>query len=246
TQAAGIFPDGMLFDIPEADSAPPPKPVAEGFEDGREQLDIYLAVPYYREGGVNVTTGQRDPGARYRAEIAKFSDENTGSAERPVQIARKNLRLLTDIENREGMSSLRIGRILRSPAGLFKLDPHFAPPLLDFAANDYLISIARRIFELLSVKSSLLSGARRQKNQSLAEFTASEVASFWLLYTVNTWLPVFRHLFEARHGHPESLYNAMLGIAGSLTTFSASLRPRDLPLYDHDDLGACFTDLDEK
>src|SRR5581483_7787978 len=95
-------------------------------------------------------------------------------------------------------------------------------------------------------KSSLLSGARRQKNQSLAEFTASEVASFWLLYTVNTWLPVFRHLFEARHGHPESLYNAMLGIAGSLTTFSASLRPRDLPLYDHDDLGACFTDLDEK
>jgi type VI secretion system protein ImpJ len=38
----------------------------------------------------------------------------------------------------------------------------------------------------------------------------------------------------------------MLSLAGSLTTFSLKIHPRDLPNYDHDDLGACFTDLDEK
>ena len=38
----------------------------------------------------------------------------------------------------------------------------------------------------------------------------------------------------------------MLSLAGALTTFSLQIHPRDLPVYDHDDLGACFTELDEK
>ena len=58
--------------------------------------------------------------------------------------------------------------------------------------------------------SSSLSGTRRQKNQSLADFTASDIANFWLLYTINSHFPHFRHLFETRGGHPEQLFSAML------------------------------------
>jgi len=80
----------------------------------------------------------------------------------------------------------------------------------------------------------------------LADFTSGDIPRFWLLYTVNAALPVFRHLFETRKGHPEALYSAMLSLAGSLTTFSVKVHPRDLPPYDHDNLGGCFTVLDEK
>ncbi|MEI9970638.1 MAG: type VI secretion system baseplate subunit TssK [Ignavibacteriota bacterium] len=38
-------------------------------------------------------------------------------------------------------------------------------------------------------------GSRRQKNQSLADFTASDIAQFWLLYTINTAFPTISHLF---------------------------------------------------
>jgi type VI secretion system protein ImpJ len=38
----------------------------------------------------------------------------------------------------------------------------------------------------------------------------------------------------------------MSSLAGALTTFSARIQPRDLPTYDHDELSARFTDLDEK
>jgi type VI secretion system protein ImpJ len=38
----------------------------------------------------------------------------------------------------------------------------------------------------------------------------------------------------------------MVSLAGSLTTFSPKLRPRDLPLYAHDELGSVFAELDEK
>lgn len=244
--AAGIFPDGLLFDIPNSDAAPPPKPLADCFEQDQTTLDLYLAVPQYRDRGLNVATSARDGGARYRAEIELFRDENTGLSEKPVQVARKNLRLLVEGEAREGFATLRVARVKRTQAGTFQLDPRFVPPVLDFRASDYLVAISRRLVEILSSRSSSIAGLRRQKNQTLADFTSADIANFWLLYTINSALPNLRHLYETRGGHPEALFSAMLSLAGALTTFSTSIHPHDLPLYDHDDLGACFAILDEK
>jgi type VI secretion system protein ImpJ len=246
TRAAGILPDGLLFDIPASDAAPPPKLLADCFEPDQTTLDVFLAVPQYQERGMNVASSARDGGARYRAEIELFRDENTGLSEKPVQVARKNLRLLVEGEAQDGYSTLQAGRVRRTPAGTFQLDPRFVPPVLDFRASDYLTAIARRLVEILSARSSSIAGLRRQKNQTLADFTSADIANFWLLYTINTAFPQFRHLFETRGGHPEELFSAMLSLAGALTTFSTTIHPRDLPLYDHADLGACFTDLDEK
>jgi len=53
-------------------------------------------------------------------------------------------------------------------------------------------------------------------------------------------------MYETKKGHPESLFCILNSLAGALTTFSMKIQPRDLPLYDHDDLGTCFNDLDEK
>jgi type VI secretion system protein ImpJ len=246
SRASGILPDGLLFEIPDSDGAPPPKLLPDCFEADQTSCDLYLAVPHYRERGLNVASAGREGGARYRAEIELFRDENTGLSEKPVQVARKNLRLLSEGEALDGYSTLRVARVLRTEAGTFQTDPRFVPPLLDFKASDYLAAIARRLVEILSARSSAISGLRRQKNQTLADFTAADIANFWLLYTINTAFPLFRHLFETRGGHPEALYSAMLSLAGALTTFSANVHPRDLPAYDHDELGACFTELDEK
>jgi type VI secretion system protein ImpJ len=246
TSAAGLLPDGLPFDIPDSDPAPPPKPLDQCFEPDQTSLDVYLAIPHYRERGLNVSVSRQGADTRYVAEVAVVRDENTGASERPIQLAQKNFRLLAEGDNRQGMEALRVARVLKTEAGTLQLDPHFVPPLLDIAASDYLIAISRRLVEILSAKSTLLAGLRRQKNQSLADFTASDIANFWLLYTVNTHFPVFRHIFETRKGHPEHLFAAMLSLAGALTTFSLQVHPRDLPAYDHEDLGACFTVLDEK
>jgi len=245
-EAAGIFPDGLLFDVPASDGGPATRALADAFDPDQESIEVFLAVPAYRELGINVSPSGRDADARFRAEYAMVRDENTGLTEKPVQVARKNLRILFEGESQEGNSVLRVARVKRTPAGLFQLDPRHVPPLLDIAASDYLTAIVRRLVEILSARSSVLAGTRRQKNQSLADFTASDIASFWLLYTINSHFPVFRHLFETSGGHPESLFSAMLALAGCLTTFSLKIHPRDLPQYDHNDLGGCFTSLDEK
>ncbi|HET7275700.1 MAG TPA: type VI secretion system baseplate subunit TssK [Longimicrobiaceae bacterium] len=237
--ARGILPDGLPFDMPGADTLPAPKAIEDYWEPDAESLDIYLAIPENRPGGNNVS------GSRYSVDVVMRRDENTGLAEKPVQVARKNFRLAAESESEEGNTTLRVARINRNPAGGFQLDPHFIPPLIDIGASEYIQAIARRLVEILIAKSSALSGTRRQRNQSLADFGVSDVANFWLLYTVNTHLPELRHLFETRGGHPADLYTGMLGLAGALTTFSATLHPRALPAYDHTDLGKCFSELDE-
>lgn len=245
SSASGIMPDGLLFDIPNSDGAPASKELKECFDADQRTLDIYFAVPDYRDRGLNVANSPRQSGgARYTAEYETFRDENTGLTEKHVQVARKNFRFLTEGESLDGYSSLRVARVMRNEADIFQLDPHFVPPLLDFSASDYLTAIARRLVEILSARSTGISAMRRQRNQTLADFTVADIANFWLLYTINTSFPIFRHLFETRGGHPEALFSAMLQLAGALTTFSSDIHPRDLPLYDHDELGTCFTELD--
>jgi len=245
SEASGILPDGLLFDIPDADQAPPPKPLADAFEQDQRTSDIFLAIPHYREKGLNVSLARANADTRYLAEIAMLRDENTGLSERPIQVARKNFRILVEGESQKNYSVIRLCRVSKSAAGTFEFDANTVPPLLDFACSSRIHGIARRLVEILAAKSSQLSGMRRQKNLSLAEFGTADIASFWLLYTINSHFPLFNHLFESRHGHPERLYSLMLSLAGCLTTFSKDLHPRDLPKYDHDDLGNCFPKLDE-
>ena len=244
--ASGIFPDGLLFDIPRSDPAPPPKPLAESFPEDQNEIDVYFAIPPWREGGLNVAAPRVGADTRYTPQVTLLRDENTGLAEKPVAIARKNFRLLTQSELQQGTVSMRVARVKRSESNVLSLDPTFVPPLLDFHTSDYLVTIARRLSEMLFARSTALSGTRRQKNQSLAEFSASDIADFWLLYTVNSYAPLINHLYEAGIRHPEQLFSAMSSLAGALTTFSTTYHPRDLPPYDHDNLSLCFTNLDEK
>jgi len=241
-----VLPDGLLFDIPEADAAPPPKPLEGTFRPDQEALTVYLAIPEYRPGGVNVAALQGERSTRFVAEVLLRRDENTGLAEKPIMVARRNFRLLVEGESLEGHIALPVARVVRAATGEHQLDLRFVPPVIDLGASDYLLPIARRLVELLSAKSTALADRRRQKNQSLAEFGISDVANFWLLYTVNTAMPGLRHLFETRRGHPRELFVAMLSLAGALTAFSTVTHPRDLPAYDHANLAGCFTDLDAK
>jgi type VI secretion system protein ImpJ len=243
-EAAGILPDGLAFSSPHADAAPPPKALEAHWHADSTTLDVHLALPEQRAGGHNVSLAAGDRGRRYSAEVVLRRDENTGLAEKPIQFARKNLRLLAADEPLDGHTLLPIARVQRSASGTFALDAGFVPPVLDITASDHLLSTTRRLVEVLSARSSALSGARRQRGAGLADFGAADIASFWLLYTVNTHLPGFRHLLEQRRGHPAVLFEAMLELAGALTTFSTSVDPRALPAYDHNDLGPRFAALD--
>lgn len=245
SEASGIFPDGLAFDLPGSDPAPPPLDLeAVGAAASEGDLIIHLVIPELREGGRNISSEAEGTDARFHSEVVLRRDENSGRSEKPIQVARKNLRF----EPGEGAgagTSLPVARIRRSAAGEFQLVPDFVPPLLDFSASERLRAITRRLVEVMAARSAELSGSRRQRGQDLADFGVSDVANFWLLYTLNTHLPTLRHLHELQRGHPAELFEAILRLAGALTTFSKELAPGDLPSYDHADPGAPFQKIEE-
>jgi type VI secretion system protein ImpJ len=246
TLASGIFPDALPLDIPASEYPPPARVLDECFQGGRQSCIFYLAVPEYLQGGMNVAVDRGRVSTRFVAQMQMVRDENTGSGEKPVQVARKNLQILAEGENREGSVVLGFTRILRSETGMYQIDPTYIPPLIDIHAHPTLKRILSNMVELLVARSGQLSGGRRQKNQSLADFTASDVANFWLLYTINSHLPVLRHFLESSNVLPEPLFNEMSDLAGALTAFSVKIAPKDLPAYNHDQLGSCFGELDRQ
>lgn len=250
----GIMPDGEAFDIPETDEMPPSRTFGEFFGPTRETLDVYLAIPEHRPRARNVTIpgpaqaegSNGRPATRYLAETRMVTDQNIGTEEKAIQVARRTFRILFEGEYRDGFSFFRIAQIARNAAGIPVISPRFAAPCLDLASSPYLIMLLRRQIEILTTKSAALSAPRRQRGKVLAEFSASETAHFWLLHTVNSYLPELKHIWRVRHGHPEPAYVAMLRLAGALATFSLEGHPESLPDYDHNDLGRCFTQLDDK
>lgn len=250
----GILPDGLIFNIPEVDPLPTGRDVAPFFPPTQERLDVFLAIPARRVRGKNVTLLPGAPSesqlahvaSRYIAETQLVADENSGIEEKPVQLARPNFRLLFGGESLDGFSSLRLAQVIRTPAGTYALHPRFVAPCLDIVSSDYLMLLVRRAVERLASKSNAMSAPRRQEGRGLSNLTASEVYNFWLLHTVKSYLPVLKHIWTVRRGHPEALFVSMLHLAGALSTFSSDVDPAEFPTYDHDDLGSCFSALDEK
>ncbi len=246
--AEGRFPDGLLFDV-STDPPPPPRAIEAAWQQDQRAMLVSIGVPEYRAAARNVARRDAlDSGAtataRWRADEQLARDETTGLAERPIQVARANLRLLLEGESGEGFVTMPVARLLRAANGAVSLDPAFIPPLLDVRASATLNDIARRLVERATAKAGALSGARRQRNQGLADFSVTDIASFWLLYTLNTHLPVLRHLHEVRGGHPSELWEALVALAGALTTFAPAAAP--LPLYDHLRLGERFAALEAR
>jgi type VI secretion system protein ImpJ len=243
--ASGVFPDALPFDIPSADLAPRGRALEKCFAAGQDSCDFYLAIPEYRRGAINVSIGSATASTRFTAHMQMTRDENGGgNRDKPVQLAHKNLRLIASGENQEGSVLLPCARILKTDTGTFLADPTFVPPLINAQASELIRSTLRSLVELLVTRSTQLAGSRRQKNQSLADFSASDVANFWLLYTINTRLPGLRHLLQSEHVAPAQLFSQMSDLAGALTSFSSTIDPRDLPSYLHEQQGPCFQKLD--
>ena len=243
--ARGILQDGLSFQMPDCDSLPPARNIADLFPPTRERVTVLLAIPERKPGGANCAQSPEDAAlARYIAESVPVLDETTGRDEKPVAMGRKNFSLLLDTEVQEGVLGTPIAVIMRDGSGHFIFDPEFIPPITTIAASDRLMHMLKRLIEILDDKSASLSKGSAATARTWAEYSTRDVAQFWLLHTVNSALAPLREMYAGRHVHPESLYVQMLRLAGSLCTFAIDTHPRDLPLYNHGDLGGCFGALD--
>ncbi len=245
-RARGIMPDGLAFEMPDCDALPPARNISEVFPPLTDRLTVHLGIPAYRPDAVNcVPAGAAANGdTRYLAERQQLPDENTGRDEKPVEVGRKNLRFLLENELNEQLVTLPVARVKRSGAGHFVYDADFIPPCLQVTASERLMSLLRRLIEVLGEKSEAFRRAPSAGGEMATAFTQQEVSTFWFLHCVNSSLARLRNICYSKRGHPEEAFTELSRLGGALCTFGLDSHPASLPLYDHLQLEECFGALD--
>ena len=245
TRCRAVLPDGLMINVPDTEAVPDLRPVGDHFKAESERLGVHLAIPAAKRGEANYQASGAKVSAnvRFLQEGAMVKDETTGNNEQPLAYAKSNLRIIFDDELRDGFTTIKVAELERTPTGQLKVSDEYIPPILKVNASTWLAGMLRQLVEILVTKSSSLGEQRRQSKASLADFTTSEVAVFWLLHTVNSSIPAMAHFFRSPLVHPERLYLEMASLVGKLMTFSTDYHPKDIVKYDHDDLYFTFFNL---
>jgi len=245
-KAQGIFADGLPFHMPEFDALPEPLRIAELFSPVDDSLPVWLAVPAVRAGGLNCAASSESANqhVRYTAVERSLYDETTGQDERKVRLGSKNIRLVAGTEPGLDQVVLPLARVVRDGSGHYVYDPLFIPPCLKIESSERLMSVTRRLVDILQEKSSGLAQSDWGSAGQAAGYSARQVLTFWYLHCINSALATLRHLCFTKRGHPEELFGELSRLGGALCTFRLESHPSSLPVYDHTNLGKCFEHLD--
>ncbi|HEX7071048.1 MAG TPA: type VI secretion system baseplate subunit TssK, partial [Rhodothermales bacterium] len=245
TRCAGITSDGVLFQMPEHDDLPAPRPVQDAFGATRDRLGVFLALPAERSANVRLQGSERRQETRWSAASISVPDDNTGADERSIEVANGAWQIRLEGEPLDAFTTIQVASVMRNASGALTLDEQFIPPSLSLEASDRIPTIARRLLELLVARS--LSLAERHQNATRQrELSPADIMALGLLATVNTYIPLLNHHLTQGKDHPVALYQTLLALAGALTAQlpGSTAHPRSFPVYDHGDLTRCFGEMD--
>jgi type VI secretion system protein ImpJ len=238
-RAAGVFPDGTPFSMPDDDSLPAPLEMTAQVRDQK----VFLAIPLRKESARESDRREQADGVvRYRSKDFEARDITADSnATATLEVASLRSRLMLASEPHEDFACIPLAHVQECRADrLITLDERFMPTVLN-------IQQAPRLATFLTE----LQGLLHQRGEALAARAvasgrggAAEIADFLMLQTVNRYEAVVDHFVASRLIHPEELYRLCLEIAGDLATLTTSTRRLGkLPGYQHEDLRAGYDPL---
>ena len=243
-EASGIFPDGLVFDVPGSDLPPESRSIQQAFPSTEASLALFLAVPGRAPSGQSCALEGRTASLRYFSEPRLARDETNGVDERELLFAVRNLRIVTEAELTPDLITLPLATVVRDGRGNFAFDPDFIPPCVRLGASEALVLLLKRLLDGIAEKIAVLAPRARSGGRFEAGTSALDVASYWFLHALSTSLPVLRHLQLSHQSHPERLFVELSRLAGALCTFATESDPANLPAYDHGNPGPAFRQLD--
>jgi type VI secretion system protein ImpJ len=232
---SGVLPDGTPFALPSDDELPLPLDIPA---DARN-VAVVLALPLRRHGVAEVTNGE-DAGSFARHSTADYEvwDSNGLDNSALLQVGKLRLRLVLAPEVANAYATLGVARIVERRADdRLVLDPDYSAPCLDYRAAPRLAAFSDELVGLLHQRGDLLAARLSQPGAT----GVAEIQDFLLLQLLNRVEPLAIHLANASGVHPETLYQALISLAGELATFTdPGKRCSAYPAYRHDQLADTF------
>jgi type VI secretion system protein ImpJ len=235
-RAAGVFPDGTPFRLPDDDPLPAPLEVDAQV---RDQL-VYLAVPLRRPGDAEFERPDAtDRMARHQIREWEARDTTSGTGDAAVvEVGALSTRLLLASQVTDAYATIPIAHIAEArPDKRVLLDDTFMPTVLHMRSAPRLATFATELLGLLHQRGDALGG----RVAATGRGAAAEFAEFLMLQAINRFEPLLAHYADAGGVHPEQFYELCVSIAGEMATFtSISKRPQAFPPYRHDRLRESF------
>lgn len=240
-----IFKDGEIYQAPLADALPLPIDLSKLPADA-QSVTFYAALPMTRTHGGNLAPEDNARNeARYTLVNSATPDLFSESLPAHIDYLRKAVRLLSDLDVREGYDCLPVIRLQRRADGSFDLDPYFMPPCVSISADASMQDLLRSVLARLGAKCESLHRLQRQPRGHVVELHAGDVATFWMLQTIMSASATLMHLSRSGHCHPERLFERLMALAGGLMAFSRKYTITDLPTYNHEQPASGFHTLND-
>src|SRR5688572_3132448 len=235
-RAAGVFPDGTPFRMPDDDPLPAPLDVSA---QARDQI-VYLAVPLRRPDSQEVERAAGADGlARHDVREWEARDATSGSATPViVEVGSLRTRLMLASDVTAAYACVPLAHIVERRAdNQVVLEERFMPTVLYARAASRLATFGTELVGLLHQRGEAL-GSRAA---ATGRGAAAELADFLMLQAINRYEPLLAHQADAGVMHPEELFRVFVAAAGELATFTTpSKRPPALAPYRHDRLRESF------
>ncbi|MDQ2065697.1 type VI secretion system baseplate subunit TssK [Xinfangfangia sp. CPCC 101601] len=233
--AAGIFPDGTPFDLPQSAALPPPIPITSAM-----QGPVQLAIPVEQAGAATMDASHAEPsGARYRGEITEIRDTiRNGADPAEVELARLNLRLLAPGEALAGFVTLPLAQLegLRADGSVAVRDGDL-PPALTIAAASWYAGLLQEVV-------TGLDRIAEAHGQMVLGGAGRSVENLLILELANAARPEMAHHLAQSLIHPCALYEKLSALAGRMATYgSSSRRLTEMAVYNHADPQPAFAAL---
>ncbi|UGY11725.1 type VI secretion system baseplate subunit TssK (plasmid) [Bradyrhizobium septentrionale] len=238
TALEAIMPDGTALRVPEHVRPPIgriPPPAAKN-------LLVKIAVGTRRQAGSDVCSGDA---LAHRHDHEVLQVRNPSAPEKApvdIRVASLTTHLMFDGEEEVDLITLPIGRIRDiDPAGAITLSNTYVPPAIDIHAVQPVIALLNEVRSVLRTRAEALA-ARADPSRATAD--GAGLIDLVTLSIVNDAEAVFDHFAATCGHHPETVFRALLGLAGRLSSFVGDRRkPQEMPPYRHEDLESCFTPL---
>ena len=251
---------GTLVDIPDDAALDTPDLVA-GL-DVQDPLTVYVAVPMLRSSEIDPadeaaaadTSGADGSGVkqnvagsdgRFSTELTEVYDENTGADRQQITIRRLRVKLLLGTDpGHEGYEKLPILQVQKNsgPEGPLRLDDTYIPPLLACDAWEPLFKdILQAVFYRIGADVDMLAKQVGKWRITFETTNPGDAVMLGQLTALNEAYALLNVLAFAEGVHPLQAYWELCRLIGQLSVFQPERRVPDLPQYDHDRLGYCFT-----
>jgi len=241
-RAAGVFPDGTPFRLPDDD----PLPRALEIDPNVRNEVVYLAVPVRRPDLPDVDRGGANAELLARHEAREWEARDVSSASgqsATLEIGTLRTRLLLAGERTDAYACIPLAMIVeRRTDAQVVLDDSFIASVLRLRAARRLTAFTARLAGKVHQQGEALAG----RAVATARGAEAQILDYLTLQVINRYEPLLAHVSESGLHHPETLYRICLEMAGELATFTLpSKRPPALPPYQHLRLRESFEPLME-